>query len=145
MSEQISFQAIRFNGLDLKQKMDRSQNSLELNKLSSSNQNGTQLKEACSEMESFFIYHLFKEMRATIPKSGFISGGMAEEIYTSMLDSQLAKELSSKGGIGLSSLLYNQLSRVSENAEKQNIDGTVKTREISSSSSYSSSTSTKIK
>lgn len=134
MSEQISLQTIRFNGLHLKQKMDGVQNSLELNKRSSSNQNGTQLKEVCSELESFFIYHLFQEMRATIPKSGFISGGRAEEIYTSMLDSQLAKELSSKGGIGLSSLLYTQLSSAPENVENQNIDGIVKTQETPSPS-----------
>ena len=55
------------------------------------------------------MYYLFKEMRATVPKPGFLSGGKAEEIYTSMLDVQLAKELSSKGGIGLSSVLFDQL------------------------------------
>lgn len=128
MSEQISLQAIRFDNLHLKEKMDRVKNTLELNKPSSPNQNTTQLKEACSELESFFIYHLFREMRATIPKSGFISGGRAEEMYTSMLDSQLAKELSSKGGIGLSSLLYKQLGGVSENAENPNIDELTKTQ-----------------
>jgi flagellar protein FlgJ len=133
MTEQISLQTIRFNNLNLKEKINKVQNSLELNKSSSSTKNGTQLKEACSEFESFFIHHLFKEMRATIPKTGFISGGMAEEIYTSMLDSHLAKELSSKGGIGLSSLLSTQLSSVSENVENQNIDELVKSQENPSS------------
>ncbi len=78
-------------------------------KASSSSKSDTQLKEACFELESLFINYLLKEMRATIPKSGFISGGKAEEIYTSMLDSQLAKEMASSGGIGLSSLLRDQL------------------------------------
>ena len=62
-------------------------------------------KEACQELESLFISHLLKEMRATVNKSGFLSGGRAEELYTSMLDGQLAKELSTKGGLGLSSLV----------------------------------------
>ena len=76
------------------------------------------LKKACVEMESLFIYYLFKEMRATIPKSEFLNGGKGEEIYQSMLDSQLSKELAGKGGIGLSSLIYNQLSGESNNIKK---------------------------
>jgi len=85
-----------------------------------------QLKEACSELESLFIYYLFKEMRATVPKSGFVSGGRAEDIYTSMLDFQLAKELSDKGGIGLSSLLLKQLDNKSTHIENRNIKKCIK-------------------
>ena len=90
-------------------KIDRVQNSLESGKASFSCKSNAQIKEACFELESLFINYLLKEMRATIPKSGFISGGKAEEIYTSMLDSQLAKEMASRGGIGLSSFLCDQL------------------------------------
>lgn len=90
-------------------KMDRVQNSLESGRTSSFCKSDVRLKEACIELESLFINYLLKEMRATIPKSGFISGGKAEEIYTSMLDSQLAKEMAARGGIGLSSLLCDQL------------------------------------
>ena len=90
-------------------KIDRVQNSLESGKASFSCKSNAQIKEACFELESLFINYLLKEMRATVPKSGFISGGKAEEIYTSMLDSQLAKEMASGGGIGLSSFLCDQL------------------------------------
>ena len=48
-------------------------------------------------------------MRATVTKSGFIDGGNAEEIYTAMMDSQMAKEIALKGGIGLSALIRDQL------------------------------------
>ena len=72
------------------------------------------LRAACTEMESLFINYLFKEMRATIDKSGFISGGRAEEIFTSMLDVELSKKMSDAGGIGLSSLLFRQLGSQSE-------------------------------
>jgi len=98
-------------------KIDRVQNSLESGKASSSSKSDARLKEACFELESLFINYLLKEMRATIPKSEFISGGKAEEIYTSMLDSQLAKEMASRGGIGLSSLLRDQLCTEPENNE----------------------------
>ena len=68
-----------------------------------------QLRAACTEMESLFINYLFKEMRATIDKSGFISGGQAEELFTSMLDVELSRKISAAGGIGLSSILLEQL------------------------------------
>jgi flagellar protein FlgJ len=68
-----------------------------------------ELSDACRQMESLFIHHLFKEMRATIHKSGFISGGRAEEIYTSMLDAEMAAKISARGGIGLSEMLLHQL------------------------------------
>ena len=68
-----------------------------------------ELRDVCRQMESLFIHHLFKEMRATIPKVGFISGGRAEEIYTSMLDAEMANKISTRGGIGLSEMLLHQL------------------------------------
>ena len=68
------------------------------------------LESACAEMESLFINYLLKEMRATVNKSGFISGGRAEEIFTSLLDVELSKRISEQGGIGLSSILLDQLS-----------------------------------
>jgi len=105
MSDLISLPAIPWQTINLTNKMEGLKSFVESKKTVPQNKNSSELKKACSEFESLFIYYLFKEMRATIPKSGFMSGGKAEEIYTSMLDCQLAKELSFKGGIGLSSLL----------------------------------------
>ncbi len=67
------------------------------------------LPEACAEMESIFIYHLLKEMQATIPQSGLLDGGVAKEIYEDMLHQQLAGDLASGGGIGLAEILMAQL------------------------------------
>jgi flagellar protein FlgJ len=78
-------------------------------KQADSNSHNSALKKACADMESLFIYYMLKEMRATVPKTGLMSGGKSEEIYTSMLDSHMAKELSRAGGIGLSSILLNQI------------------------------------
>ncbi len=69
-----------------------------------------QLRAACTEMESLFINYLFKEMRATIDKSDFISGGRGEEIFTSMLDVEQSRNISTAGGIGLAAILLEQLS-----------------------------------
>ena len=40
------------------------------------------LKDACREMESLFLNYLLKELRKTINKSGFISGGKARRAAT---------------------------------------------------------------
>ena len=81
---------------------------------SQAGQTDPKLKDACRDMESLFLTYLLKELRKTISKSGFISGGKAEEIFTSMLDAELSKKMSDAGGIGLSSLLFRQLDSQSE-------------------------------
>ncbi|CAB1068083.1 hypothetical protein D1AOALGA4SA_214 [Olavius algarvensis Delta 1 endosymbiont] len=68
-----------------------------------------QLPAACAEMESLFINYLLKEMRATISKSGLISGGRGEEIFTSLLDAERSRQMSSAGGIGLAEIMLSQL------------------------------------
>ena len=71
------------------------------------------LEQTCREMESLFLYQLLKQMRATVEKSGLLDGGSAEELYTSMLDAEVAKEVSRGKGIGLAELLYRQLAEQS--------------------------------
>ena len=105
MSDFLSLSAIPFETIDVTGKMEKLQRSLKSEKVSHSGESSPQLKEACSELESLFISYLLKEMRATIPKTGLISGGKAEEIYTSMLDTQIAKEMASQRGIGLASFI----------------------------------------
>ena len=109
MSDFLSLPAIPYETMDVTGKMERMQQSLKSGKLSQSVENAPKLKEACAEFESLFISYLLKEMRATIPKNGLISGGRAEEIYTSMLDTEISKEMASQRGIGLSSLFLDRL------------------------------------
>lgn len=89
-------------------------NRLKSVKPSAAGQFDGRLQAACKDMESLFLSYLLKEMRATVDKSGFISGGKAEEIFTSLLDVEYSKQMSSAGGIGLASLLLQQLGRSSE-------------------------------
>jgi flagellar protein FlgJ len=81
-----------------------------------------ELVETCLQMESLFINHLFKEMRASIQRSGFISGGRAEEIYTSLMDAEMAVKLSNRGGIGLADMLLQQLRHSTSDATTDNTD-----------------------
>jgi flagellar protein FlgJ len=101
--------------VDAKERIQRMRNA----KKSQSAGNGIdpEMRDACRQMESLFIHHLLKEMRTTIHKSGFISGGRAEEIYTSMLDAETAANISTRGGIGLSEMLLHQLGSRSSQAK----------------------------
>ena len=122
MSDSIVLPEIPWQTLNMNNEIKKIKNSVGIHQLASAGANNPNLENACAEFESLFMSYLLKEMRATIPKSGFISGGSAEELYTSMLDTQLARELSLKGGIGLSALLLEHLSGKPEQVKAPNLD-----------------------
>ena len=106
--------------VDAKQRIQRMQNAKKSEH--PGKETDPKLRDVCRQMESLFIHHLLKEMRATIHKSGFISGGRAEEIYTSMLDAEMAANISTRGGIGLSEMLLHQLSNPSSQKKEGKSD-----------------------
>jgi flagellar protein FlgJ len=114
MGDPIIKQALAISPLDVKQQMDRARRALTAKHPSSAEPSDAELEKACQEMESIFLNFLLKEMRNTIHKSGFINGGTAENIYTGMLDAELSKVISERGGIGLSQILREQLGKISE-------------------------------
>lgn len=69
-----------------------------------------ELRRAAAEFESLFINQMLKSMRETIGKSELFHGGNAEDIYASMLDTELSKNMAKAGGIGLADMLLRQLS-----------------------------------
>ncbi|MBM3282701.1 flagellar biosynthesis protein FlgJ [Candidatus Gottesmanbacteria bacterium] len=79
----------------------------------STKQNEISLRQACQDFESIFIFHLMKNMRQTVPKSySMLYGGLSEDIYRSMMDEEIARNIARGPGIGLAEILYRQLSRV---------------------------------
>ncbi len=90
---------------------------------SSTGDDPRKLKEACSELESMFVFYLLKEMRATVPKSGLFGDGKAEEMYTSMMDIQLARDITEKRGIGISTVLFEKLSKYAEQNGRESKKG----------------------
>jgi len=78
------------------------------------------LREACQGFESLFLSQLFKEMRATVPKTGILHGQFEEQYY-SMFDKAMCDKMSDAGGIGLADMMYRQLrGRVLGNQSGQN-------------------------
>ena len=84
------------------------------------NQDQARLQQACADFEALLIQKLFQTMRAAIPKSGLMDTGPAEDIYSSMLDQQVAQDLALQGGLGLSNQIKAQIVRYMENAENPN-------------------------
>jgi hypothetical protein len=114
MMDAMNLQTMPYQSMDLAKKVEALSHQVDSKKLET--EDPSEVEKACTDMESLFIFYLLKEMRATIPKDGYLSGGKGEEIYTSMLDSQLAKELAAERGIGLSPLLSESLARKENNA-----------------------------
>ena len=109
MVELDSLATIHLNAIHLTKPANHLQRTLTPEPSSSSGNADAKLLNACQEMESIFINYLFKEMRSTINRSGFVSGGTAENIYTSMMDMEMSKGIAGQGGIGLSRILMQQL------------------------------------
>jgi peptidoglycan hydrolase FlgJ len=67
------------------------------------------LRKVARDLEGVFVAELFKAMRETVPEGGVVSGGMGEEMFTSMMDQHLAPLTAEgwQGGIG--DALYRQL------------------------------------
>jgi flagellar protein FlgJ len=93
---------------DLPQKT-ASKESVTLEKSPQKTSEAEKLKQACDSFEALFMQQMLKQMRATVPKDGMFGGGSAERIYTDMLDAELSKEMSAKGGLGISRLLFEHM------------------------------------
>ena len=69
------------------------------------------LRRACQEFEAVFTTYLLKSMRKTIPRTESMDGGLREDIYTAMMDEEVARAVAKGPGIGLAAAIYRQLSQ----------------------------------
>lgn len=80
-------------------------------------QDEAKLRKACQDFEAVFIGQIWKQMRSSVPKDGMLHS-KEEESYLSMFDQELSVKMSQSGGIGLSDLLYDNLSERLVNASR---------------------------
>jgi flagellar protein FlgJ len=66
-------------------------------------------EKASEQFESLLLNFMIREMRATVPESTLFPQSMSQDIFTGMLDEQIAGEMAQNGGIGISRMIFNQL------------------------------------
>ncbi len=71
------------------------------------------LKELCEEFEAFFLREILKGLKGTLGPKGVAAGAATAgaDIQTGIADDQVAIWLSRSGGMGLSRMLFEALSR----------------------------------
>ncbi len=80
--------------------------------------NCEKLRKACTDFESLMIYHMMKFMRQSVPQNGFLSGGPGQDIYQSLFDQEVSKNLALRSGLGIGEKIYRQMIQRAE-AEKE--------------------------
>lgn len=76
--------------------------------LAPAGQQERKLREATQGFEAMFIQQLWRQMRQTVPKEGYLHS-REEEMYLSMFDEELSRKMSEAGGIGLGEMLHREL------------------------------------
>jgi flagellar protein FlgJ len=75
---------------------------------------GDRLRRACKDFEAILIANMLKEMRKTIPKTGFLDSSYGSDIYRSMMDQKIAETMANEKGLGIGKILYKQLQKYCE-------------------------------
>ena len=75
-------------------------------------------KKVSEEVESLFVYQLLKEMdKTTMRDEDSIFNGRSEEIYRSLYYQELARELSRQQGIGIKTLVEDEINQQAQHKE----------------------------
>ncbi|MDI6829048.1 MAG: rod-binding protein [Armatimonadota bacterium] len=69
------------------------------------------LRKACKDFESILIHQLLTIMRQSVPKADLFGDRREEEFFNSMLDEEIAKQISQRNSLGIADILYSQLSK----------------------------------
>lgn len=66
-------------------------------------------KRAADEFEAIFISQMLKSMSVGVKTDGMFGGGQSEEIYKDLMNEELGKVMTNKGGIGMSDAIYREI------------------------------------
>ena len=81
------------------------------------------IEKVSRDFESVFLNKLLSSMRKTIPKSGLLDS-FASDMFQSMMDEEMSKEMSKNKGMGMGEMIYNDLSKISRIGRGQAIQST---------------------
>lgn len=66
-------------------------------------------KRAADEFEAIFISQMLKSMSVGIKTDGPFGGGQSEDVYRDLMNEELGKTMTGKGGIGMSDAIYREI------------------------------------
>jgi len=69
------------------------------------------IEKVSRDFESVFVNKLLSSMRKTIPKSGLLDS-FATDMFQSMMDEEMSKEMAKNKGMGMGEMIYNDLSNI---------------------------------
>ncbi|MBN4077833.1 rod-binding protein [Nitrospina gracilis] len=87
--------------------LERLRNSSAFGKLNSEKD----IEKVSRDFESIFLNKLLSSMRKTIPKSGLLES-FASDMFQSMMDEEMSKEMAKNKGMGMGEMVYNDLSDI---------------------------------
>ena len=78
------------------------------------------MEKVARDFESVFVNKLFESMRKGVPKSELLDSS-AMKMYQSMMDQEMAKNMSERKGMGLGEMVYKDLSRLDKVFREESI------------------------
>ena len=78
------------------------------------------MEKVARDFESVFVNKLLESMRKAVPKSGLLDSS-ALDMYQSMMDQEMAKNMSERKGMGLGEMVYKDLSRLDKEFREESI------------------------
>ena len=81
------------------------------------------LRKTSMEFEAIFLRMIYRQMRQSIPKSGFIPESFSTETFEDMFDEKMVDEIVKGKGVGLGESLYRTLKRQMKTDEVPEDDG----------------------
>ncbi len=82
------------------------------NNLKAKGSEDKRLKDSCKDFEAIYIGLMLKTMRNTVPEDNLFGASNQKEIFQSMFDQEIAKDLAhSDNPFGLGDMLYKNLIR----------------------------------
>lgn len=100
-------------------------------RLQGGNPKEKQLKEAAQNFEAVFISKMWQQMKATVPKEGYMHNNQ-EDMYLSMFDRAFSEKMAKAGGIGLADMIYGQLSEKLKETSRDALTGKVDIKPVKS-------------
>ena len=72
------------------------------------------LRDVAQDFESIFIFQMLDTMYAGLGTDGPFGGGPGEKMFRSLMHEEIAKSISTRGGLGIGEAVYRELLQLQE-------------------------------